>query len=88
MNHIIDYNFPFYRDEKGSESSYQPLAIIEHRGQMTEKGEGQGHYICDIKSKEDKLWYRTNDNQNPVQISINNVTNHPVVVLFQKLINR
>ena len=54
---------------------------------MTEKGEGQGHYICDIKNKEDQLWYRTNDNHNPVPISINNVTKHPVVVLFKKIIN-
>ena len=84
---MIDYNCDCYRDEIGTESGYEPLAIIEHQGQMTKKGEGQGHYICDIRNKEDQLWYRTNDNHNPVPISINNVTKHPVVVLFKKIIN-
>lgn len=61
------------------------MAIIEHQGQMTQDGEGQGHYICDVKNLEDQNWYRTNDNKNPVQISVGNVTKNAVVVLFHKL---
>ena len=75
------------RDKTGSEKRYEPLAVIEHQGQMTSAGEGQGHYICDIKNKDDQAWYRTNDNKNPIKISNNNVTKKPVVVLYKKLLN-
>ena len=51
---------------------------------MTADGDGQGHYICDVKTKEDDKWYRTNDNQIPVPILQQNVTKSGVVILLQR----
>ena len=51
---------------------------------MTSDGEGVGHYICDVKSKDKDMWFQTNDNQIPVSISANEVTQSPVVVLYKK----
>ena len=58
--------------------------MIEHKGQMTADGEGQGHYTCDVKTK-DGSWYRTNDNKIPSQISRNNLSKRSVVVLYSKI---
>ena len=40
-----------YRDYQGTRSNYLPVAVISHQGQMTTDGEGQGHYICDVRTK-------------------------------------
>ena len=72
-----------FRDNCGLEGIFEPIALIEHQGRMTSDGEGQGHYICDVKTK-DNYWFRTNDNQLPVHISQNNVSKKSVVVLYRK----
>ena len=61
----------------------EPIALIEHQGQMTSDGEGQGHYICDVKTK-DNYWFRTNDNKLPVPVLQNNVSKKSAVVLYKK----
>ena len=71
-----------FRDQDGSGSIYEPVAVISHHGQMTIDGEGQGHYTCDVKSI-DGHWYKTNDNTIPIfyelliyiQNLMNNMTN-------------
>ena len=32
---------------------HEAIAVISHHGQMTADGEGQGHYIFDLKTKQD-----------------------------------
>ena len=59
--------------------------MIEHQGTMTQDGEGQGHYICDIKSNISKTWHRTNDNNDPIPILRNSVTKNGVVILYKKI---
>ena len=73
-----------FRDKTKSEACFEPLAVIEHRGSMTRDGEGQGHYICDIKSSISKTWYRTNDNNDPIPISKGSVTKNGVVILYKQ----
>ena len=75
----------FFRDETGSECSYEPIAVIEHQGQMTQDGEGSGHYICDVKQRSTQTWYKTNDNETPIPVSINNVTKSAIVILYKQL---
>ena len=72
-----------FRDNSGTQSFYEAIALIEHQGQMTSDGEGQGHYVCDIKTKNNH-WYRTNDNNLPVAIKEENVTKNSLVVLYKK----
>ena len=40
---------------------------------MTTDGEGQGHYRCDVKTK-DGQWYKTNDNKVPVAVTKRNLS--------------
>ena len=63
---------------------FEALAVIEHKGSMTTDGDGQGHYICDVKCVQTKTWYRTNDNMNPYPIDLSNVTKNAVVILYKK----
>ena len=51
---------------------------------MTGDGEGQGHYVCDVKSSKSNSWFRTNDNNDPVPISHRSVTKNAVVILYKK----
>ena len=73
------------RDAGGSVSGYEAIAIIEYQGTLSRAGVFQGHYICDIKDKETKLWYRTNDNRDPIQISISQVSKKAYAVLFKRM---
>ena len=51
---------------------------------MTADGEGQGHYTCDVKTK-DGHWYRTNDNEAPIKISRRNISRKCAVMLYSKV---
>ena len=46
-------------------------------------GESWGHYICDVKENSSNLWFRTNDNHQPVEISPSDVTKNGYVYLFK-----
>ena len=52
---------------------------------MSEEGLTQGHYICDLKVKDTHIWFRTNDNQKPIPVSLSNVTKKPAVVLYRRI---
>ena len=78
----IDFSF---RDSLRSYAAFEPIALVEHRGQMSQDGKTQGHYICDLEDKETLTWFRTNDNQPPIAISLDCVTQSPVVVLYRKI---
>ena len=73
-----------FRDKSRSVANFEALAVIEHQGNITRDGEGQGHYLCDIKSSKSNTWFRTNDNNVPLPISIDNVTKNGVVILYKK----
>ena len=64
---------------------YDPIAVIQHQGAMTRDGEGQGHYVCDVKWTKSKQWFRTNDNEKPFPISQENVSKNCAVVLYKKI---
>ena len=57
---------------------------MRDEGTMTRDGDGQGHYICDVKCGETKTWFRTDDNTSPVQISPHSVTKNAVVILYKR----
>ena len=72
------------RDKSLSEGQFEAIAVIEHEGTMTGDGDGQGHYICDVKCSKSETWFRTNDNTSPVQISSRSVTKNAVVILYKR----
>ena len=66
------------------EAIFETLAVIEHSGTMTKDGEGQGHYICDVKCSSTREWFRTNDNREAERIDYEEVTKKATVVLYKK----
>ena len=72
------------RDNSGAEAEFEALAVIEHTGSMTRDGDGQGHYICDVKCSQTNAWFRTNDNMDPYKINLASVTKNAVVVLYKR----
>ena len=51
----------FCRDNQGEQCFYEPVAVIEYLGNLSQMGQSTGHYICDVKQVSTKQWYRTND---------------------------
>ena len=68
-------------------SQYEPVSIIEYRGRVNAAGQSGGHYICDLKDKKSGMWYRTNDNKDPVQINESKISKSGYVILYRKLID-
>ena len=60
----------------GNTDAYEVVAVIEY---------SDGHYIYDIKDKVSGMWFRTNDNNDPVQIEVASVSASAYVVLYKKL---
>ena len=76
-----------FRDANGFETWYEPISVIDYRGNLAASGESQGHYTCDVKDVKTNEWYRTNDNAKPVQIQNNDVSKHAYVVLYKCIVN-
>ena len=77
----------FFRDKADHVTKYEPVSIIEFRGRLNAAGTSSGHYICDLKDKKSGMWYRTNDNNDPIQIDEINISKSAYVVLYNKLIH-
>ena len=82
--HIFLFLFSIHRDQSGTDAIFETLAVIEHSGSMTRDGEGQGHYICDVRCNRTKAWFRTNDNKEAQKISYDKVTENAAVVLYRR----
>ena len=78
-------NNPSSREWSGMYANYEPIALVEHQGHLSQDRETQGHYICDLEDKETLQWFRTNDNQIPIPIELEIVTKNPVVILYKKM---
>ena len=61
------------------------MSVVEYQGQLSRAGESQGHYICDVKDKKSKIWFRTNDDCDPIQLSLSEVSRNSYVVLYKKI---
>ena len=75
--------FCLCRDIDGNHQFYQPIAVIEYTGQLSNSGEFTGHYTCDVKEYLTNNWYRTNDSKIPKRISSSDVSKLGYVVLFK-----
>ena len=61
------------------------MSVVEYQGQLSRAGESQGHYICDVKDKKSKIWFRTNDDCDPIQLSMSEVSKKSYVVLYKRI---
>ena len=79
------YNKIYSRDASGLEAWYEAVSVIEFDGSMNNRGESHGHYLCDIRDKITKKWFRTNDNSDPIQIRTSDVSQYGYIVLFKRV---
>ena len=78
------YNKYIFRDAEGSQVWYEAIAVIEYMGRLSQTGESDGHYICDIKESISNKWFRTNDNYTPIPIRTPDVSQNGYVILFRR----
>ena len=70
---------------------YQSISVIEYRGTATgssrsgSRADSRGHYTCDVKDISTDSWYRTNDNANPLQIPVADVSKQGYVILYKRI---
>ena len=73
------------RDSLSNEVQYEAVSVIEYKGNVTSTGYSVGHYICDVKDRSSGKWFRTNDNDDPIQIQEEDVSKSAYVVLYKRL---
>jgi uncharacterized UBP type Zn finger protein len=74
-----------YRDTTKQFSQYEAVSIIEYQASVRSTGDSDGHYICDIKDRSSQKWFRTNDNNNPIPIELEEVSKFGYVILYKKI---
>ena len=82
-----DTNYSNCRDFEGKNYFYQPIAIVDYQGNFSTNGDNEtsGHYTCDVRDKTSNMWFRTNDDCVPVQISQEEMTKNAYLVLYEKM---
>ena len=80
----IFYQIYNLRDGQGVETCYEAVSVVEYKGRLNRTGESHGHYNCDVKDNTSKIWFRTNDGRDPVQLSISEVSKNGYVVLYKR----
>lgn len=63
---------------------YESVAVLEYDGRLRKTGESGGHYTCDVKESVSKMWFRTNDEQEPMPINVSDVSKNAFVVLLKQ----
>ena len=81
----INLNNYFFRDGNGDQYWYEAVAVIEYVGQLSNTGISRGHYICDVKEANSKIWYRTNDGRLPSELRVTEVSQNAYVVLYKRV---
>lgn len=77
----------YFRDMNADQRWFEPIALIQHQGNMTRDGKGEDHFICDVKENRSQTWYRTNDNRDAIPIYSDDVTKTPSIVLYKNMRN-
>ena len=75
----------FARDTDDHVNQYEAVSIIEYQGSIKSTGQSDGHYICDIKDRLSEKWFRTNDNNDPKPIKVEDISKNAYVILYKKL---
>ena len=76
-----------FRDADSLQAFYEAIAVIEFKGIVTKTGQSNGHYICDVKDADTKTWFRTNDDNDPIEIPVSSVSKRGYVVLYKRVGN-
>ena len=79
------YFFYPFRDIEGHQGQYEAVSVIEFTGRLDATGASGGHYTCDIKEKNTRSWFRTNDSSIPTQIATEDVSKSGYVILYKHI---
>jgi ubiquitin C-terminal hydrolase len=52
---------------------------------MSSTGESGGHYICDVRENISNVWFKTNDDSDPIQIRNPEVSQYAYVVMYKRV---
>ena len=55
-------------DSRGLSAVFSPIAVIHHTGIVTKGNDTRGHYMADVRNAVTNEWFRTSDDQVPIQI--------------------
>ena len=75
----------FARDTDDQLNQYEAVSIIDYQGIIKSTGESYGHYICDIKDKLSGKWFRTNDNNDPQPIKVEDISKNAYEILYKNI---
>ena len=70
-------------DANGTSAKYLPISIIHHRGNVIGKST-EGHFLADVKNNNTNTWFRTSDNDTPVDITEKGLTKMGYIFLYKK----
>ena len=70
-------------DANGTSAKYLPISIIHHRGNVIGKST-EGHFLADVKNNNTNTWFRTSDNDTPVDITKKGLTKMGYIFLYKK----
>ena len=70
-------------DMSGQAQQFSPIAVIHHTGEVIENTT-RGHYLAGVLQGQDNKWFRTSDDELPVEIKSSDLTERGYILLYKK----
>ena len=70
-------------DSNNTSATFQIIGIIFHVGNVS-SNRTSGHYMADVRHSSDFVWYRTNDSQDPIELSTTGLTETGYIYMFKR----
>ena len=71
-------------DFSGHSEEFSPIAIIHHTGEVS-ANTTRGHYRADVMQESTKKWFRTSDDDMPVEIEKEHISDRGYIYLYKKM---
>ena len=72
------------KDFSGHSEEFCPIAIIHHTGEVS-ANTTRGHYRADVMQESTKKWFRTSDDDKPVEIEKEHISERGYIYLYKKI---
>ena len=70
-------------DISGKSTTFSPIAVIHHAGEVIQNTT-RGHYQADVLQKTTNKWFRTSDDEAPIEIEQRDLTEKGYIFLYKK----
>ena len=67
--------------------TYEPIACVEFKGQVSKAGKSRGHYFCYVKDYSSRRWFKTSDEMEPEEIEVQDVSKCIYASLLKRVEN-